>query len=60
MEETALALLAERMERLSDYTREREMTLLYRREDRHWVLENAGDLYPDLPDAASLYAAAPA
>lgn len=60
VEEEYLRLLEERMERLADYSRQEELCLLYRRENRRWLLENGDALYPDLPRADELYAAATA
>ncbi len=60
VEEQVLRLLERRMDRLSEYTVGRELTLQYRREGSRWVLENGEELYPDQPRADILYAAATA
>ena len=53
-------LLAERTSRAQDYTREQPVTLCYHYAETGWVLDNGEALYPPIPDAASLYAAATA
>ena len=53
-------LLTERTAEAAQYTREVPVSLTYHYAEDGWVLENGEALYPPIPDAASLYAAATA
>ena len=53
-------VLADRALRPNDYTTELPVTLDFRYTGENWMLLNAGDLTPLMPDAEALYAAATA